>query len=65
LKNILIALLSFFISNLLYSQTGIVTGVIKNTEGELLNNVSINYQKKGTVTDAKGFYELEIPQIKK
>ncbi len=64
MKNILIALLSFFISNLVYSQTGIVTGVLKNTEGELLNNVSINYQKKGTVTDAKGFYELEIPANK-
>lgn len=61
MKNILFALFYFFLANIIYSQTGIVTGVLKNTEGDLLNNVSINYQKRGTVTDAKGHYELEIP----
>jgi hypothetical protein len=61
LKTILYFFSLFLCSWVTFSQTGTVSGIVKNSDGELLNNVSVTYQKKGTTTDSKGYYTLEIP----
>ena len=61
LKTILYFFPLFLCSLVTFSQTGTVSGIVKNSDGELLNNVSVTYQTKGTTTDSKGYYNLEIP----
>ncbi len=38
-----------------------VKGYVKNKASDALVGVSVTYASKGTVTDSKGYYELEIP----
>jgi hypothetical protein len=46
---------------LAFSQNAGVYGIIKNNENQLLEDVNVTYQIKGTKSDSNGFYNLEIP----
>lgn len=65
MKRILL-LLAVFVFNIgvLYSQTGTVTGVVKDVKtGETLIGVNITSENsKGTVTDLDGYYSLELSE---
>jgi len=42
-------------------KTAIVKGVVKNADNKSLANVNISFNKTGTTTNSKGFYEIRIP----
>lgn len=44
----------------IFSQTAVVEGIIKNANGEAVEEVSVSYQTTGTVSDKNGFYSLKI-----
>ena len=52
----------FLIPAFVFAQkTTIVKGIVKNTKNESISEVSINYLKTGTTTDANGNYSIRIP----
>ncbi len=57
--------ISFFIflafNSLIFSQTAIVKGIIKNDKGNPISEVSVTYDKYGTTTNKNGEYLLKIP----
>ncbi len=57
-----VVFLSF--SSLIFSQTAVVKGVVKNDKGNPISKVSITYDKYGTTTDKNGVYVLKIPTAK-
>ena len=58
-----IIFLSFFTSSL-FGQTATIKGLIKDENGKPIENVSITYNKKGTASNSKGEYTLEVPSGK-
>lgn len=60
LKHLL--LLFFFTPSIFLAQkTTILKGIIRNTNGDLIKNVSIKFDNTGTITDEKGSYSIRIP----
>ncbi|MCB0475753.1 MAG: carboxypeptidase-like regulatory domain-containing protein, partial [Flavobacteriaceae bacterium] len=57
---VIVAFLLPFIQTL-YSQTGIVKGIVTGENNLPLEGVAISYQQKGTATNDKGEYQLEVP----
>ncbi len=57
--------ISFFIfltfNSLIFSQTAIVKGIVKNDKGNPISEVSVTYNKYGTTTNKNGEYLLKIP----
>lgn len=55
----------FFLSaSLAFSQTGKIKGFVKDVNGKPIEDATVSYLKKGTTTNSKGYYELEIPSGK-
>lgn len=64
--NILFALsLLFFTTTTVFSQTARIKGVILDETNQPVENVSITYEDKGTISNANGFYSLVIPANQK
>ncbi len=66
-RHISVLLLLVLTQAFAYSQTGVIEGVIIDNLGSpaaFVNVVSVEFNK-GALTDAKGFYSLEIPANKK
>ena len=62
----LVALFFFLlVSQLLLGQSVRVFGVVSNQNDEVVEGVSIEYKRNGTITDAKGYYSITIPSGKK
>ena len=57
--------ISLLLSQALLAQTTVVYGYITNQNNEVIEGVSIEYKRKGAITDAKGFYSINIPSGKK
>ncbi len=57
-----ISLLFFLgmISSVIFSQTAVIEGIIKNTQGEPIEEVAVAYLNTGTVSDKNGFYSLKV-----
>ena len=54
----------FFILNTIFAQTAIVSGVLKDSEGNFVENASIGVKedsKYSTFSNEKGFYKLTVP----
>ncbi len=51
-------------TNFLAAQNGTIKGVIKNEKGIPIENVSVIFDQKGTTSNAKGEYQLQIPSGK-
>ena len=49
----------------LFAQTGFVAGTVKDINKQPLVGVTVSYNKKGTVTDDKGAYKIEVPANEK
>ena len=64
MKHLLLFLL-FAPSILLAQKTTILKGIVKNNNAEPIKNVSVKFNKIGTVTDENGNYSLRIPIQKK
>jgi len=60
-KTILLILYAIFLSGSIWSQQR-VSGTVKASDGELLPGVNVfaNGSTQGTITDAKGFFELSV-----
>lgn len=57
-----LSLLLFLITTFsVYSQTATIEGIVKDDNGNPIENVSISYDDDGTNTDSEGRYSLEIP----
>jgi hypothetical protein len=65
LKSIIpfIIFLSFFTGSI-FGQTATIKGIVKDENGKPIENVSIIYNKKGTASNSKGKYTLEVPSGK-
>ena len=62
----IVALLFFLlVSQLLLGQSVRVFGFVSNQNLEVVEGVSIEYKRNGTITDAKGYYSITIPIGKK
>ena len=62
----LVALFFFLlVSQLLLGQSVRVFGIVSNQNDEVVEGVSIEYKRNGTITDAKGYYSITIPSGKK
>ena len=62
----LVALFFFLlVSQLLLGQSVRVFGFVSNQNDEVVEGVSIEYKRNGTITDAKGYYSITIPSGKK
>ena len=62
----IVALLFFLlVSQLLLGQSVRVFGFVSNQNLEVVEGVSIEYKRNGTITDAKGYYSITIPSGKK
>lgn len=46
------------------SQTSVITGVILNSQNEPIENVNINSNTIGTISNSNGFYIIRIPSNK-
>ncbi len=51
-------------TNFLAAQNGTIKGVIKNEKGIPIENVSVSFEEKGTTSNDKGEYQLQIPSGK-
>lgn len=65
-QNLKIALFTIWFLGLqfvLFGQSATLTGMVKNDKGYFVNNAHIKISKsdKGTTTDEKGFFSIEIP----
>lgn len=60
-KPFLIILFLIFISHLTYSQTAIIQGIVFDENQNTLAGAEISYDEDGTVSNANGFYRLEVP----
>ena len=58
-----IVFLCFFTSSL-FGQNATVKGIVKDENGNPIENVSITYNNKGTASNSKGEYLLEVPSGK-
>tara|TARA_R110000850_G_scaffold277086_1_gene422543 strand:+ start:285897 stop:288359 length:2463 start_codon:yes stop_codon:yes gene_type:complete len=52
---------AFLISNIVFSQTATIKGVILDDQNQPVPGVNVTYLDKGVLTDFSGFYLLEIP----
>jgi hypothetical protein len=57
--------LLFFTTTTVFSQTARIKGVILDETNQPVENVSIAYEDKGTISNANGFYSLVIPANQK
>ena len=64
MKTNLIFLLTIFFAATTFSQTGTVAGVIKDQNGNPIENVSVFAGPEGTTSDKNGNYVLKIPAKK-
>jgi hypothetical protein len=65
LKNIYLVLFISIFSLTTFSQTARIKGIILDEFNNPVENVSVKYGEKGTVTNANGFYLLDVPSNKK
>ena len=65
MKNIYLILFILIISLTSFGQTARVKGVILDEFNNPVENVSVKYGEKGTVTNANGFYLLDVPSNEK
>ncbi len=62
MKTVISYVFAFFLfSNILVAQTGLIKGVVKNKKGNPIEGVTISFGQKGTSTNSKGEYQLQIP----
>ncbi len=54
-------LILILISGISSAQTALIKGYVKNTSGAYVENVSVSYGNKGTVTGKNGYYSLKVP----
>ena len=54
----------FFFTSSLFGQTATIKGIVKDENGNPIENVSITFNKKGTASNINGEYQLEIPSGK-
>ena len=64
MKTIIPLIFLVFFTNSLFAQTATIKGVIKDENGNPIENVSITANKKGTTTNSNGEYSLKIPSGK-
>lgn len=64
-KQIIAALVFFCIGFSAHAQTARIKGIILDKDNNPVEDVNINYQDKGTVTNKNGFYVLSIPANQK
>ena len=65
MKTVISYVFSFFLfSNILLAQTGTIKGIVKDKQGNPIEGVTISYNQKGTSTNTKGEFQLEIPSGK-
>ena len=57
---IIYAFLLVTFTNTLIAQTGIIKGIVKNEKGTPIQDVSVSFNEKGTTTNSKGEYQLQI-----
>jgi hypothetical protein len=61
LKTTLIPFVLFiFFTNIIFSQTATIKGVVKDQFNQPIDNVSVTYGTKGTVTDKSGAYSITV-----
>ncbi len=65
MKNIYLILFILIISLTSFGQTARVKGVILDEFNNPVENVSVKYGEKGTVTNSNGFYLLDVPSNEK
>ena len=65
MKNIYLVLFISIFSLTTFSQTARIKGIILDEFNNPVENVSVKYGEKGTVTNANGFYLLDVPSNKK
>ncbi len=63
--NQLITLLILLISSLVNAQTAKVTGLILDENNQPIEGVNVSYQSKSAITDATGFYVINVPENQK
>jgi hypothetical protein len=61
LKTLKYLVFCLFISFQLISQTAKVKGIILDDEKNPIAGVNVVFDKKGTITDEKGYYTLNVP----
>ena len=64
MKTIIPLIFLVFFTNLLFAQTVVIKGIVKDENGNPIENVSITFYKKGTATNVNGEYSIEIPSGK-
>ena len=64
-NKILLSIVLFLISNVVFSQTAIVSGVILDDTNTPIENVTITFGNEGTKTSKDGDFTLQIPANKK
>jgi hypothetical protein len=64
-KNKFLALLFLLFTLISFSQNAKVTGLVLDENKNPVEGVNVSYQSKSAITDANGFYTIEIPANKK
>lgn len=64
LKTIISFSFLLFFTGLLFGQSARLKGIVKDENGKPIENVSITYSNKGTTSNSKGEYLLEVPSNK-
>ena len=57
---IIYAFLLVTFTNTLIAQTGTIKGIVKNEKGIPIQDVNVSFNEKGTTTNSKGEYQLQI-----
>ena len=63
--HLLYTLLLLATNSLVYAQNAKVTGVIMNENNQPIEGVNVSYQSKSAITDATGFYAINVPENQK
>lgn len=66
-RRICLLLVAFFVSLVAHAQTGKITGTVESESGEKLPGVSVSVKGTtiGTITNANGYYELNVSEVAK
>ena len=64
LRFVSLVIFLFFIQTLAAQKTN-VYGFVKDQNNQVVEGLSVEYKRFGSVTDAKGFYSLSVPSGKK
>ncbi len=61
LQKFSLLLIFLLFTSIVFAQTGFIQGIVKGQNGKPIEGVSVTYNKKGTETNTKGEYKLEVP----